>query len=77
MVEKFATKNVKDVFTGKCHSFLIAEKNKKPVLKAWGKNVNGQLGLEHTEFTWFPTEVDFLTEWKILLKQLKVEIIIL
>jgi len=59
MIEKFATKNVKDVFTGKCHSFLIAEKNKKPVLKAWGKNVNGQLGLEHTEFTWFPTEVDF------------------
>lgn len=58
-IEQFGTKNVIDIFTAKNHSFLLSRKNNRNILKAWGRNVNGQLGLGHCEEIWFPTDVDF------------------
>ena len=38
-------KNVEDIYTGDDHSFLVKFENGKRVLKSWGNNVYGQLGI--------------------------------
>ena len=38
-------KNIEDIFTGDDHSFLIKLENGIRVLKSWGNNVYGQLGI--------------------------------
>ena len=38
-------KNVEDIFTGDDHSFLVKFENGLRVLKSWGNNIYGQLGI--------------------------------
>jgi alpha-tubulin suppressor-like RCC1 family protein len=57
---KFGTKDVMDVFTAPNHSFLIqVKKGGRRVLKAWGLNNFGQLGLDNQDNQWLPQEVEF------------------
>ena len=44
-VNKLYEKNVEDIFTGDEHSFLTKYEGGIKVLKAWGCNCNGQLGI--------------------------------
>ena len=44
-VNKLYEKNVEDIFTGDEHSFLTKYEGGVKVLKAWGCNCNGQLGI--------------------------------
>ena len=45
--------NVEDIFTGDDHSFLLKYENGQKILKAWGNNRNGQLGIGS-----FPKNID-------------------
>ena len=44
-INKLYEKNVEDIFTGDDHSFLTKYENGEKILKAWGNNRNGQLGI--------------------------------
>jgi regulator of chromosome condensation len=59
---KFGTKDVVDVFTASNHSFLLQAKKNKRVLKGWGFNNFGQLGIGNTENQWLPQEIEFFRD---------------
>lgn len=65
---KFASKNVIDIFTASNHSFLISEKNGKKILKAWGLNNWGQLGVGNRSNFWYPLEIDYFMDNDIQIK---------
>ena len=44
-MNKLYEKNVEDIFTGDEYSFLTKYENKTKILKSWGANGNGQLGI--------------------------------
>ena len=44
-INKLYEKNVEDIFTGDEHSFLTKIEGEVKILKAWGSNGNGQLGI--------------------------------
>ena len=44
-INKLHEKNVEDIFTGDEHSFLTKYEGSIKILKAWGLNSNGQLGI--------------------------------
>ena len=59
-------KNVEDIFTGDDHSFLVKFENGIRVLKSWGNNIYGQLGIgaynkegNGTTKIYIPTKVIF------------------
>jgi len=60
--------SVVDVFTGSNHSFLIQEKQGRKVIKGWGLNKNGQLGVGNKENFWYPFEIEYFTENNIRIK---------
>jgi regulator of chromosome condensation len=56
---KFGTKDVVDIFTASNHSFLIQAKKAGKVLKGWGLNNFGQLGIGNHDNQWLPQEIEF------------------
>ena len=44
-MNKLYEKNVEDIFTGDEYSFLTKYENGSKILKSWGANGNGQLGI--------------------------------
>ena len=65
-INKINEKNVEDIFTGDEHSFLIKYEYGNKILKSWGLNNNGQLGIgsyptnnEQNSIIYVPTKVIF------------------
>ena len=44
-INKIKEDNIEDIFTGDEHSFLIKKEKNKKIVKAWGLNNKGQLGI--------------------------------
>ena len=44
-INKINEKNIEDIFTGDEHSFLIKKEDNKRIVKSWGLNNKGQLGI--------------------------------
>ena len=44
-INKINENNIDDIFTGDEHSFLLKKENNKKIVKAWGLNSKGQLGI--------------------------------
>ena len=44
-INKINEDNIDDIFTGDEHSFLIKKENNKKIVKSWGLNSKGQLGI--------------------------------
>jgi alpha-tubulin suppressor-like RCC1 family protein len=65
---KFASKNVVDIFTASNHSFLISVKDEKKILKSWGLNNWGQLGVGNRSNFWYPIEIDYFLDNNIQIK---------
>ena len=63
--------NVDDIFTGDEHSFLIKNNNNNQIVKSWGLNTKGQLGIGTSALDgndtniFIPTEIDFPKNLKI------------
>ena len=64
--------NVDDIFTGDEHSFLLKNNKNNQIVKSWGLNSKGQLGIgtssldDNTDINIFiPTKIDFLENLKI------------
>ena len=75
-LNKFYEKNVEDIFTGDEHSFLIKNENGRRILKSWGLNNNGQLGIgsfatnnEQNANIYVPTKVIFPGSFNISIKK--------
>jgi len=66
--KKLPTKNIIDVFSGQNHSFLVCAVGKEKVLKGWGLNVHGQLGMGKTGNIWKPEEIRFFADNNITVK---------
>jgi hypothetical protein len=66
--KKLPTKNIIDVFSGQNHSFLICAVGKEKILKGWGLNVHGQLGMGKTGNIWKPEEIRFFADNNINVK---------
>jgi alpha-tubulin suppressor-like RCC1 family protein len=64
----FVKQNVVDIFSGSNHSFLIQEKQGRRVIKGWGLNKNGQLGVGNKENFWYPYEIEYFLENNIRIK---------
>jgi len=75
-LNKFLEKNVEDISTGDEHSFLIKNENGRRILKSWGLNNNGQLGIgsfatnnEQNTNIYVPTKVIFPASFNISIKK--------
>ena len=75
-LNKFYEKNVEDISTGDEHSFLIKNENGRRILKSWGLNNNGQLGIgsfatnnEQNVNIYVPTKVIFPGAFNISIKK--------
>jgi len=75
-MNKFCEKNVEDISTGDEHSFLIKNENGRRILKSWGLNNNGQLGIgsfatnnEQNANIYVPTKVIFPGLFNISIKK--------
>lgn len=75
-MNKFYEKNVEDIYTGDEHSFLIKNENGRKILKSWGLNNNGQLGIgsfatnnEQNTNIYVPTKVIFPGLFNISIKK--------
>ena len=75
-MNKFYEKNVEDISTGDEHSFLIKNENGRRILKSWGLNNNGQLGIgsfatnnEQNVNIYVPTKVIFPGAFNISIKK--------
>ena len=75
-LNKFLEKNVEDISTGDEHSFLIKNENGRRILKSWGLNNNGQLGIgsfatnnEQNANIYVPTKVIFPASFNISIKK--------
>lgn len=75
-MNKFHEKNVEDISTGDEHSFLIKNENGKKILKSWGLNNNGQLGIgsfatsnDQNTNVYVPTKVIFPGLFNISIKK--------
>lgn len=75
-MNKFYEKNVEDISTGDEHSFLIKNENGRRILKSWGLNNNGQLGIgsfatsnEQNACIYVPTKVIFPGLFNISIKK--------
>jgi len=44
-INKIKENDIEDIFTGDEHSFLLKKENNKKIVKAWGLNSKGQLGI--------------------------------
>ena len=67
---------MEDIFTGDEHSFLIKNENGRRILKSWGLNNNGQLGIgsfatnnEQNANIYVPTKVIFPGSFNISIKK--------
>ena len=60
-INKINEKNIDEIYTGDEHSFLVKNENNIQVLKSWGLNNKGQLGIgpvnEKNIHIFFPTKV--------------------
>ena len=67
LINKINEKNVEDIFTGDQHSFLVKYENNIKILKSWGLNNCGQLGIggsfindiDSNVSIYVPTKVEF------------------
>ena len=66
LLNKIKEHNVEDIFTGDQHSFLIKYENNIKILKSWGLNNFGQLGIggsfynvNNENIIYVPTKVEF------------------
>ena len=55
----FNEENIEDIFTGYNHSFLLQKIDDKKILKAWGRNTWGQLGIGEYNNCYIPKIVKF------------------
>ena len=64
----FNEENIEDIFTGYNHSFLLQKIDDKKILKAWGRNTWGQLGIGEYNNCYIPKIVKFpnITETEII-----------
>ena len=71
-VNKINEYNVDDIFTGDEHSFLIKNNNNNQIVKSWGLNTKGQLGIGTSSLDdnsdtniFIPTKINFPENLKI------------
>ena len=71
-INKINENNVDDIFTGDEHSFLIKYYNNNQIVKSWGLNTKGQLGIGTSSLDnnsdmniFIPTKIDFPENLKI------------
>ena len=64
----FNEENIEDIFTGYNHSFLLQRIDDKKILKSWGRNTWGQLGIGEYNNCYIPKIVKFpnITETEII-----------
>ena len=72
VLNKINENNVEDIFTGDEHSFLIKKERNSQIVKSWGLNTKGQLGigfssLDGDEYIniYIPTRINFFKDVKI------------
>ena len=69
VLNKINENNVEDIFTGDEHSFLIKKERNSQIVKSWGLNTKGQLGigfssLDGDEYIniYIPTRINFFKD---------------